>query len=230
MKRISLIILLILLTSCTMAKTSETISLETSDQLNISADFYKASSDKGVILLHMLARSKEDWKDFASFLQQNRYNVIAIDFRGHGQSDGTLQNFTEKEFNKMLLDVDAAKLFLKSKGISRLGIIGASIGANTALNYAASDSNISTVILMSPGLDYRGVKTEAIMVKYSRSVFIIVSKDDSQSINDSKKLYDLAKGKRQMQVYDAAGHGTRMFSADPDLKELMKTWLDQQLT
>ncbi len=229
MKRIVLI-LLIFLASCTMAKgIFETVTLETSDQMHISADFYKTDSDKGVILLHMLNRNKADWKDFATFLQVNRYNVIAIDSRGHGDSDGSWQEFTEKDFNKMLLDVDAARIFLQEKGITKIGIVGASIGANTALNYAVSNSSISAIILMSPGLDYRGVKTEASMIKYARSVFIIVSKDDAQSINASKKLYDLAKGKKQIQIYDTAGHGTRMFSADPDLKELMKNWLDQQL-
>lgn len=86
--------------------------------------------------------------------------------RGHGKSvnqNGTFQSFTPNDFNKMKLDVKAAKQFLVTqKGINpkNIAIVGASIGANVALKYAAVDPSIKAVVLLSPGLHYKGVIKE----------------------------------------------------------------------
>lgn len=229
MKRL-LLLLILLLVACTVPQSPwETMQLKTSDNIRIAADFYKADSDKGVILLHMLNRAKSDWREFAIELQGAGYNVIAIDFRGHGDSEASVSQFTESNFNSMVEDVAAAKAYLESVGISKIGIVGASIGANTALNYAADDPEIKTIVLLSPGLDYRGIKTEGSILKYDRSIFMIASRDDETSLQSSDFLYKKASGKKQMQIYDDAGHGTRMLAAEPDLRSLIRIWLDEQL-
>jgi len=55
----------------------------------------------------------------------------------------------------MVLDVKAAKDFLvRQKHISPNNIaIGASIGANVGLKYAALDSSTEAVVVLSPGID-----------------------------------------------------------------------------
>lgn len=95
-------------------------------------------------------------------LTQGGFSVIAIDLRGHGASEGNWRSFSPREFNAVVLDVKAAKDYLISRGVKpgRMGIVGASIGANIALRYAAEDGEIKTVVLLSPGLNYRGVAIE----------------------------------------------------------------------
>src|SRR5574342_1023618 len=97
-----------------------------------------------VILLHMLRRTRADWDGFARWLQQNGYTVIAADSRGHGQSSGNWEKFTDEDFRNMVYDVAALKSVLESRGadVKKLTIIGASIGANTAFNYAANDPDV----------------------------------------------------------------------------------------
>lgn len=100
------------------------------------------------ILLHMLGKDRNSWNGFPAILTRNGFVVLAIDLRGHGESvvqNGkpiSYQSFTSGDFNKMLLDVKAAKQFLNESGSNnssvkngpkvdpnRITIVGASIGA-----------------------------------------------------------------------------------------------------
>jgi esterase/lipase len=198
--------------------------LKTSDGKKIAATYYKSQQEtrNSIILLHMLARNRNDWNEFAKKLQA-KYDVIAIDFRGHGDSDGDLNTFGTLDFQKFLLDVKAAANYLDSKGKKIYAIIGGSIGANEALIYGA-DNNVERLVLLSPGLDYRGVKTEESVRKFTGKVLFCASEDDSYSASSTRKLYDITLAKKELKIYQNAGHGTRMF-ASTDLEELIMNWL-----
>ena len=230
-----LVFFVIILSGCTIRGDFVEVNFTTDDGFVIYGDFYRPENPNGkaLILLHMLRTDKSHWIEFAQKLKERGYYVLAIDLRGHGKSverNGkriTWQDFDENDFKRMVLDVKAAKLFLIEKGIDSksIGIIGASIGANTALNYAASDEEIRIIALLSPGLDYRGVKTEDAMKVYDRPVFIAASKEDEPAASSSLKLYEIAVGKKELNMYENAGHGTRMFASTNLMEELMN-WLE----
>lgn len=232
-----LLIVVVLFSGCVsqpqVSSISEHISIKTEDGFEIIGSFYKSESDTGVVLLHMLNRNRNDWNAFARQLQKEGYNVLSIDLRGHGQSlkkDGRTaewQTFSEKDFNDIILDVKAAKEFLESKGVNKISLVGASIGANIALNYAAEDIEIKTVILLSPGLDYRGVKVDDNAKDYgNRPILIVASEDDEYSATASKTLIEQAVGKKELKMYTNAGHGTRMFP-NTDLDKVIIDWLKE---
>jgi alpha-beta hydrolase superfamily lysophospholipase len=238
---ISLLILIILFSGCVNQKVEnemiKEVNFKTRDGFTIYGTYYKpnVTNAKSLILLHMLRTDRSYWRSFAYKLMNKGYAVIAIDLRGHGQSlnkDGTStswQSFTDQDFNYMILDIAAAKQFLsKQAGIdkNKIGVIGASIGANAALNYAANDTDIDVLVLLSPGLDYHGVKTENAMKKYDRPVLIVVSSEDESSMSSSQVLYDAAQGEKDLKVYNNAGHGTNMFT-DTDLDQVILDWLEK---
>ncbi len=196
----------------------------TEDGVKVAYSYYPSDGEKGIILLHMLRRDRNDWNEFAQLLQSKGYSVISIDLRGHGESDGNWNEFSERDFNNMVLDVKATKELLAEKGISSFSIIGASIGANTALNYAVTDSEVKTVILLSPGLNYRGIKTEENIKNFKNPILIIVSEEDAGSFESSKKLHELATGTKELKIYQNAGHGTNMFVKE-DLAGTVIEWL-----
>ncbi|MBU5688752.1 MAG: alpha/beta fold hydrolase [Candidatus Aenigmarchaeota archaeon] len=231
MKKIIVVfIFAILLSGCIQRGDFVKVSFKTDDGFLIYGNLYEPenSNGKALILLHMLRTDKSYWQDFAEKLKQKGYTVLAIDLRGHGESvlknnkKVTWQDFNENDFRNMVLDVKAAKLFLIEKGINerKIGLIGASIGANTALNYAATDEEIRFIALLSPGLNYRGVTTEEAIKIYDRPIFIAASKEDEPAASSSQKLYELASGQKVLKMYENAGHGTWMFG---------KTNLDQEL-
>jgi alpha-beta hydrolase superfamily lysophospholipase len=201
---------------------------------------HQTAPTKAIILLHMLGRNRNDWNTFASTLsnKSNGFAVLSIDLRGHGESINqngktiSFQSFTPNDFNKMVLDVKAAKQFLiTQRGINptNIAIVGASIGANVGLKYAASDPSIKAVVLLSPGLDYKGVTTSDSIRKYTNPVYIATAGKDPIAGSDPQTLCSMINCGNHLKVYqDSNSHGTDMFSdssLDPSLDKLIMSWL-----
>ena len=203
--------------------------LRTEDNLNIKATFYKGNKEMpSIILLHMLSKSRTDWNEFAVELQKLGYNVVAIDLRGHGQSDLNWRSFSDSDFNKMVFDVKAAKEYLTNGGVGdKIAVIGASIGANIGLNFAAQDSSIKTIVLLSPGLDYRGVKTEQAIKQFTNPVLIVASEFDSYAADSSRALKSLSQNST-LKIYDGSLHGTNLFGKT-DVDKVIADWLNKNL-
>ncbi|HEX9664246.1 MAG TPA: alpha/beta hydrolase, partial [Patescibacteria group bacterium] len=235
-KCLSLVLLLLILTGvrCPTQKTtdnvaevssvqSETVSFTTSDGLNIAASYFPgpANAQNSVILVHMLAQNRHDWDSLAGKLRQGDFNVLSIDLRGHGQSDGQYQKFDNSDFAKMVFDVAAAVQFLKEKHPeTTIKLIGASLGANVALNAAVIDPAVSGLVLLSPGLEYRSVTTEDAIEQYTSALLLVASQDDKASYLAARVLFDLVPESdhyKYLQTYKYAGHGTHMLTAVDDL-------------
>src|SRR3989344_2219496 len=208
-KKILFLLFLLLIVGCEKkVENMGTVMLKTFDNVNLVADYYKGN-DKGGVLLHMLGRNKESWSNFPKELNQKGYSVIVLDLRGHGKSELNYKEFTERDFNNMILDAKAGKEYL---GLSKVAVIGASIGANTALKVA---DEFTTGILLSPGLNFRGI--DITNTKSNKPILIVASEDDLYSLNSSKEiLNNLEKG--ELKIYKNKGHGTNML--DKETKEL----------
>jgi pimeloyl-ACP methyl ester carboxylesterase len=179
----------------------------------------------------MLSRNRSDWKPFEKKLNELGYRIYAIDLRGHGESVKMgeevldFKKLRKEMYQKMTLDVKGA---VNTLGREKVLLIGASIGGNVALNYAATDERVKGVVLLSAGLDYRGVKTEEAMKKYGdRPVLIVASEEDKYAYQSAKKLYEIAQGEKELKIYQDAGHGTRIFDKEEGLEELITTWLEK---
>jgi len=113
---------------------------------------------------------------------------------------------------------------------TRVAAVGASIGANLALIGCSTSDFCGTAVLLSPGLDYRGVTTEAAMTQMGeRPVLLVASEEDTYSAQSSRTLADAAQGVHELMMYSGAGHGTRMFRAQPDLVDAILNWLNTHL-
>jgi pimeloyl-ACP methyl ester carboxylesterase len=199
----------------------------TVDGYTLAYNIYKSKpGSPAVILLHMLRRSKSDWDSIAKWLQTNGYTVIVPDLRGHGQSAGNWEQFTPEDFNKMTYDVAAVKSVLQNEGADtkKLAIIGASIGANIAFNYAAGDQDVRTIILLSPGMEYRGVSVAS--TKFNKPFLVVASKDDEYSAQSAQAIIQ-SNPTAQILMYEDAGHGTNMFIKNdlaPNILEWLQTY------
>ncbi len=220
MKLIALLVLLIFITSCTNGGNTMNVKLNV-DNIQIAGTYYDSNSSDGVILLHMLPNTKEAYKEYGKELQKD-YKVIAIDFRGFGESDLDWKTFDDNDWNKLVDDVHAAREYLESNGVNKINIIGASIGANTALNYAAENKDVNAIVLLSPGLNYRGIKTDKTIKQFDGNILIIVNDGDTGSYEDSKKLSEL-NNEVVLKVYKGNKHGTNMLNSE--VKNLIKGFI-----
>lgn len=218
-RKIIYIVAILLVLGCVSTIREERVELTTTDGIKLIGTYYDAKSEKGILLLHMLERDRNTYSQLAKKLEN--YKVLAIDLRGHGESQGNWKEFTSTDFNDMLNDVKAGMEFLKKRGANTLYIIGASIGANIGLKYAALEP-VKKIVLLSPGLDYRGIKTEEAAKAYKGKTLIIVSSEDSYAVTSSKKLKEYLE-QVEVKVFHNIGHGTEMLK--PNVIEIITTWL-----
>ncbi|MEK7607012.1 MAG: alpha/beta fold hydrolase [Patescibacteria group bacterium] len=212
------------------------VSFPTNDGVEIVGSFLEAPAQKAcALLLHMMPVTKESWYELMQKLAERGISSLAIDLRGHGESRQqgakTLdyKKFSDEDHQKTIHDVEVAVSWLKAQGIGedRVIIIGASIGANLALQYAAEHLSIKTVALLSPGLDYRGIKTEsaAKQMKPEQSVFLAASDDDEYSFRTIETLSLSLKNSSTVERLHATGHGTDMFKNRPEFLQTIVGWI-----
>jgi dipeptidyl aminopeptidase/acylaminoacyl peptidase len=80
---------------------------------------------------------------------QAGYHVLLFSYRGHARSDGSRGAFTYGDAESR--DLDAAVDFLfEAKGLRRVGVIGHSVGAVSAILSAARNPHVGAVVAVAP--------------------------------------------------------------------------------
>jgi hypothetical protein len=109
---------------------------------------------KGIVIcLHGLTERKEAMLTVAEAFADAGYIGVAPDLRGHGLSGGryTSMGFHEKRDMMALLDTLAGR----GCDVSRTGVVGGSLGAATALQWAGIDPRVKAVVAVAPFADLR---------------------------------------------------------------------------
>jgi dienelactone hydrolase len=228
--------LFVIVAANAMAAAPQEISVRTDDGVVIAGALYlPGRPGPGVVLLHALSRTHEDWSAVAPRLADAGFVVLAIDLRGHGASGPLPDGTTLDDLTPMLADVRAARAFLASRREvvpGRIGIAGASIGANLAVLAAAADPTVRSLALLSPGIDYRSLRPEAAIKKYGdRPALIIASQEDNYATSSARQLAVAGPGIgiRDLRILNGAGHGTAMLARQPDLASSLVDWFRRTL-
>jgi dienelactone hydrolase len=219
---------------------SRDLHFESTDSFTVGATLYtpEASHPPGLILLHMAGATRASWRSFAELARSSGYLSIAIDLRGHGETKTSGEGranpsaFEAADWLAVLDDVARAKQILLDAGADpeRLAVVGASIGANLALHYAASDPQIQAVVLLSPGEEYRDVGILNAMERFhGRPLMMMAARDDVYSAKSVQKLDEMAKEFCEVRLYPGAAHGTDLLVAQALAGEQILLWLDQIL-
>jgi dienelactone hydrolase len=203
--------------------------ISTSDGLVLRGDFYPSAlrPAPGVLLLHQRGADRSSWEPLVQRLQALHYAVLTVDLRGFGETGGA------EDWTLAPGDVRAALEQLAAlPGVSpeRIAIVGASVGANLGLNLCADYSGCQAAVLLSPGLDYRGITTADAMARLGvRPVLIAAGENDRNNPADGMTLDGLAAGDHQLMVVPENAHGTALFAVRPELVDLIVNWLSARV-
>ncbi len=195
------------------------------DGVTIVGTYYGAPTRPAptVLLLHEMGSSKEAWGLFAVQLQRAGYNVLAVDLRGTGATGGQV------DWGKATQDVNIVLTRLRTlPGVAgkRISVVGASIGANLALAACADQPDCKFVVLISPRLDYAGVKAADAMARYgNRAVFIVASRGDVPGGADSIALDKLAQGDHKLQLFEGTARGMTLLGTQSGLAGSIIEWM-----
>ena len=208
------------------------IAMRAADGTTLSAALYDAVHPPApaIVLVHMLTRTHADWNAVAEQLQQAGFLVLALDLRGHGDSGGRFD--PAGDLTVLQKDVQAAVTLLEARSDvvrGHIGIAGASLGANLAVIVGAADSSVRSVAMLSPALDYRGVKCEAAMKKFApRPALLVAASNDAYALRSVRQLATAGTANEAVTL-EAVGHGTTMLGGDPELAGRLVDWFKKTL-
>ena len=211
----------------------QTVTFSTRDRVQITASLFLPDKHPApaVVLLHMMTRSRHDWDAAAQKLVDAGIAALSVDFRRAGQPQTDAKG--GDDLADLVLDVEAARAYLTARpeiAPGRIGIAGASVGANVAVIAAGNDASVRSLALLSPSLEYRNLRIEAALKKFgSRPALLVASSEDPYALRSARGMVGMGDGPRELRVLSGAGHGTVMLSRDSDLATALVDWFVRTL-
>lgn len=209
------------------------LTLTTADGLGLNAWYVPAgAADAATVLLaHGLLDSKWTMLRLIPWLHDAGYNVMLLDFRGHGDSDKMPTTIGPEE----VADVQAALDWLEAEGaVDRVAGLGMSLGAAALVNTAVQDDRLDALILDSLFADWSDVNyaedyrlppdwlvpgvpsPEELISEVRVPVFIIHGTADILThVDHAYRLYAAANEPKQLWINDS-GHAWSAWTY-PDL-------------
>ena len=210
---------LVVLLFSVLAPAQEAVTFPAPDGYRLHADLY-GKGDRGLVLAHGGRFTKESWRKQAEVFADAGFRVLAIDFRGYGQSVPGSQSEDWKHYP----DVLAAVRYLHNAGAKSVSIVGASMGGDAAGD-ADAESNQGEidriVFLGSEG----GDSPERLK---GRKLFIVSRNDES---GDGPRLpgitehYRKSPDPKKLVVLEGSAHAQFIFETDQGprlLQELLR--------
>lgn len=190
------------------------VSFPTSDGGLVHARLY-GNSSRGVILAHGAVFNKESWRKQSELLARKDFLVLAIDFRGYGES----RHETEK--NALHLDVLAAITYLEKRGAERVSVVGGSMGGGAAARAAvlAKPDQIDRLILLAHSPISQPDKLTG------RKLFIVSRGDGIR--NSVQQQYEQAPEPKKLLLLNGNAHAQHIFKTPhaSTLQDAIVRWL-----
>ena len=188
-----------------------------------------------MLLLHQCNMDRHAWDALAADLAGAGIHVLALDYRGYGESGG--EKITDQAQRREVMqqkwpsDVDAAYEYLMSqKGVDKAHVAagGASCGVTQSSNLAAHHHEIKALMVLS------GSATDAtkayIAETASLAVFGAASDADGSAAKSIKDIVEASKNPQStVKIYSGSEHGVPMFAKNPDLEPMIVNWLRARL-
>lgn len=223
------------------------IEVQTKDARIIKANLSYIKNDAKpkyptVLLLHSLGYSSDQWGELIPDLRNAGYAVIAMDFRGHGKSVydtkfkmkswAYFNDTTYKKFpDDVILILNQVQKESKKVSLDNFAIVGADIGANTAVLAAKNlKKKPKTLVLISVSTTFKGLYLPITLAELGKvPILSIASQQDRYSIAEQKNLAKFAQGGFYAQNYPKGGMGMMMLTTNPSMAKDITDWIKRFL-
>jgi pimeloyl-ACP methyl ester carboxylesterase len=212
---------------------SEAVHFQSLDAIDLDGRLF-GSGPVGVVLAHGDVDDGEgSWYSFASALAGQGYFALTLDLRGfcpggdNGCSGGTPSP------PDTWRDVLGAARFLNAKGVPRVFLIGASLGARSSI-WAASRPgvNVSGVIGIStpeyavaayrPGYDF----TPAVIGAIHVPILLVAGDQDENLAAQATEMYGWANEPKKLAIVPSPSHGAALMQ-DPVASSMVLDFLQE---
>jgi pimeloyl-ACP methyl ester carboxylesterase len=189
----------------------ERVSFPTSDGGMVSGDLY-GQDGPAVLLAHGGRFNKESWAPQARALTEAGFRVLAIDFRGYGESTGPGQSYPISA--PLHLDVLAGVRYLRRTGATTVSVLGGSMGGRAAADasIAAEPGEVDRVVLLAATA---GGPPEEIK---GRKLFITARDDTTASgtprLITIRQQYERSRNPKELVILEGSAHAQYLFTTD----------------
>jgi len=211
--------------------------LTSADGVKLAATHWAgpAANERCVVFVHQLGSTREEWGPLIERLAR-RYEILALDLRGHGGStrgptrELSWRRLHERDWEAAVRDVEAAERWLGERGFRAedCAYVGSSIGASLVVRFAAERPG-TAVVLLSPGLAYRGLVIADAAARQRGARMIVVSEEPGPAAT-ADELERLWGGEVERLEVAGNAHGMAMVADQPALLDAIAGFIDRALT
>ncbi len=177
-----------------------TVTFATSDGISLGGRLF-GGGKTGVILAHMFAADQESWRAFAQRLAQEGFLVLTFDFRGYPASGG------QRDVTAADRDLEAALAFMGGQGVSRVFLVGASMGGTASLKVAARQK-VAGVVAFSAARSFAGLEvTSQELSGLEEPVLYLASQLDQPAAQAAQEMSDQTPS-GELRIFSGLAHGT----------------------
>ena len=242
MKKIFLLSFLFIYSINLVGQSSE-VTFTTKDEITINATFHLSkvinSKSPAIILIHQGGSSKEEWTENKIWndLIEEGYSLLAYDIRSHGKSEkdkGDIYDLFNNP-NRAPLDLIAAMDFLKNKSSidsNRIGILGASIGANLACVASSSDKyDVKSIVSISAKTAaVKNLSGENEELNFKNAFFIASKKEqDGKRENWANELFSRTSEHKKVKIAEGEKHGSYILKENQSISNEVVNWFIKTL-
>lgn len=195
---------------------SEAVTFTSADGVKLEGRLF-GDGPVGVALSHMLPADQTSLWGFARDLSEDGYMALAFDFRGFCPGGDAGCSEGEKDIAAMWQDVVGAIGFLRSKGATRVMLVGASMGGTASLVAAAQDEvEVSVVVTLSAPLGIDGLAADANLLTRitAAKLFIAGTGDRFGAADAAQRLYAQSPLPKRVEIMTSNDHGSDLLTGN----------------
>ena len=170
----------------------------------------------GVVLAHMFPADQSAWYFFAERLGDLGYRVLTFDFRGYCPGGDAGCSEGEKNIPAIWQDVEGAVAALRSEGVTRLALVGASMGGTASLIVAAKQGrDIDAVITLSAPPSFEGLDASPdTLAQVAAAKLFIAGNEDVGAAQAVDAFYSQTLPPKRPLILTTGDHGTDILTGN----------------
>jgi pimeloyl-ACP methyl ester carboxylesterase len=213
---------------------SRRITFESSDGIMLSGRLFGPNDGSaGVVLAHMYPSDQSAWFAFADRLGDRGYRVLTFNFRGYCPGGDAGCSEGDRRIPAIWQDVEGAVEALRSEGVGRVALVGASMGGTASLIAASREgADIGAVVTVSAPVSFEGLVAGAdVLAEVAAAKLFIAGHEDVAAAQAVDAFYGQTLQPKRPVILTTGDHGTDILTGNQSgiaATEIIG-WLDRYL-
>lgn len=200
---------------------TQAVTLRSGDE-TLSATLYgELPARRAAVLVHGQAWDASGWAGVAPRFAARGVPALALDLRGKGRSTGTTAEYVPGAPWSPVVDLAAAKSYLRAGGAREIALVGASLGGHAVMASSFDADNECLVSISAPVAPLPDDLSRRI---HGRKLFVL-ARDDRRAFEHTLPTFEVTPEPKMLVVFGGDRHSRGMFD-QPYAEELFTVIVD----